>query len=111
MRDSLLLEAFGDSPKMRIIDFFMDFKPFDFSKTEIIRETGLSKPTFYKYWNNIVKFEIVKETRRFGNTVLYELNKDNEIVKRLIQIEDHLIDKFVESQDQQERVILKPLTA
>ena len=38
----------GDTPKLRIIDFFLDNKESDYSKKEIIEYTGISKTTFYE---------------------------------------------------------------
>ncbi len=88
---SILIEAFGNSPKMRIIDFFLDNKLFDFSKKEIIEELGMSKTTFYKVWDDIEKFGIVEISRKYGKTKLYKLNRENPIVKGLVKIERNLI--------------------
>jgi len=46
--DSLLLEAFGKSPKLRIIDIFLTNPLLDFSENELVRELGMSKQTLYK---------------------------------------------------------------
>ncbi|MBD3155720.1 MAG: hypothetical protein GF368_03625 [Candidatus Aenigmarchaeota archaeon] len=89
--DSVLIQAFGKSPKMRIIDFFLDNKLFDFSKKEIIEEVGMSKTTFYKVWKDIENFGIVKVSRKYGKTKLYKLNRENSMVKGLIKIERRLI--------------------
>ena len=63
--ESLLINLLGNSPKMRIIDFFLDNKMFDFSKKEIIEELGMSKTTFYKVWDDIERFGIVEVSRKF----------------------------------------------
>lgn len=87
----MLIEAFGNSPKMRIIDFFIDNKLFDFSKKEIIEELGMSKTTFYKVWDDIEKYGIVKVSRKYGKAKLYKLNRENPVVKGLVKIERTLI--------------------
>ena len=97
MRDeSLLLSVLGNSPEMRIIDFFLDNKLFDFSKKEIMKETRMSKVTFYKVWKDIEKAKLVKIKRSFGKTKLYELNKKSQIVQCLTKIEDMLIEMEIE---------------
>jgi len=88
---SLLVRMFGNSPEMRILDFFLDNKLFDFSKKEIIEETGMSKATFYAHWEKLEKPGIIKISRKFGKTRLYELNHDNPIVKQLFLMEKQLI--------------------
>lgn len=88
--ESLLIEVLGNSPQMRIIDFFLDNKIFDFSKKEIIEGAGLSKTTFYKYWGELEKLKIVKISRTFGKTKLYKLNEENLIVKILAELDFEL---------------------
>lgn len=95
---SLLLKTMGRSPKLRIIDFLLDNAMFDFSKKEIIEETGMSKKTFYKYWDDIENSGIVKETRKFGKAQLYQIDKQNPVVKKLIELEEALIDQSAEKE-------------
>lgn len=91
VRESLLLKAFGRSPQLRIVDFLMDNRLFDFSKKEIIEELGMSKTTFYNVWGEIESLGIVKTERQFGKTKLYKLNPESELVKSLMEIEKQLI--------------------
>ena len=88
---SLFVSMFGSSPEMRILDFFLDNKLFDFSKKEIIKETGMSKATFYAHWEKLENSGIVKVSRKFGKAKLYQLNTDDPIVKQILNIEKHLI--------------------
>ncbi len=82
-----MLKAFGRSPQLRIVDFFMGNKLFDFSKKEIIEELGMSKTTFYNVWGEIESLGIVKAFRKFGKTKLYKLNAESELVKSLMEVE------------------------
>ena len=93
----LLTEVFGNSPLIKIIDFFLDNKLFDFSKEEIARGTGISKMTLYKYFDILIKLGILKESRKIGRATLYKLNLKNPIVKKLIEVEDFLIRKGYKS--------------
>lgn len=90
--ESLLLKTLGKSPQLRIVDFFLDNRMFDYSKKEIIEELGMSKTTFYKVWGEIEGRGIVSVSRKFGKAKLYKLNTDNELVKNLIEIEKGLIE-------------------
>ncbi len=95
-KESLLLRALGRSPQLRILDFLLDNKPFDFSKKEIIEELGMSKTTFYRVWKELEALGIVKVSRKFGKTRLYKINEENELVKSLMKIERLLISKAAE---------------
>jgi AraC-like DNA-binding protein len=87
---SLLIKTLGDSPKLRIIDFFMDNPLFDFTKKEVIEVLGMSKSTFYKYFADIEKYGIVKVSRKIGKAKLYKVNLDHPLVKMLMEYEIQL---------------------
>ncbi|MGC8961189.1 MAG: hypothetical protein ACP5K1_01925 [Candidatus Bathyarchaeia archaeon] len=44
--ETILIRMFGYSPKLRIMDMFLD-NPY-FSKSEVVRELGMSEQTLYK---------------------------------------------------------------
>jgi len=104
VKDSLFIETFGNSPFIRIVDFFLDNKLFDFSKKEIIEELGMSKTTFYKYFPALVDLEIIVKSRKFGKTILYKLNLGNPIVKKLMEIEEYIVEA---GEKQKERNVRK----
>ncbi|MEM2092153.1 MAG: winged helix-turn-helix domain-containing protein [Candidatus Bathyarchaeia archaeon] len=87
---SILLKTFGDSPKLRIIDFFLDNPLFDFTKKEVIEALGMSKQTFYKYFKDIENYGIVKVSRKIGKAKLYKINLENPVVKMLREYETQL---------------------
>jgi DNA-binding transcriptional ArsR family regulator len=88
--DSLLIRALGSSPKLRIIDYLLDFKLNDFTKTELIKALGMSKLTFYKYFRDLQELGLVIESRRIGRATLYKVNLSNPIVSMLIEHETQL---------------------
>jgi DNA-binding transcriptional ArsR family regulator len=87
---SILLKMLGDSPKLRIIDFFLDNPLLDFTKKEVIEALGMSKQTFYKYFKDIEKYGIVNVSRKIGRAKLYKINLENPIVKMLREFETQL---------------------
>ncbi|MEM2897122.1 MAG: winged helix-turn-helix domain-containing protein [Candidatus Bathyarchaeia archaeon] len=101
---SLLLKTLGDSPKLRIIDFFIDNPLFDFTKKEVIEALGMSKQTFYKYFVDIEKYGIVAVSRKIGRAKLYKINLSNPLVKMLkeyeIQLSLQIAEKETEKQAQ-----------
>ncbi|MDO8553995.1 MAG: hypothetical protein Q7S22_04265 [Candidatus Micrarchaeota archaeon] len=90
---SVLIEYLGDTPLLRMIDFLLENRLFDYSKKQIIDETGLSKVTFYKYWGRLIELKLVESTRTFGKTVLYKLNEKNPLVKKIKELEMELIEQ------------------
>ena len=93
--ESIFLEVL-DSPVLKIVDYLIETRLFDCSKKDIIEGTGIGRATFFKYWNNLENFGIVKPTRKFGKTKLYKLNETNRIVKLLIAVDWALAEKSFE---------------
>ncbi len=82
--ETLLLKYLGDSPTLRIIDFFLDNPLSDYSKNEVANNLAMSRATFFKYWKELEKSDALIATRKIGRATLYKLDRTNEIVKQLI---------------------------
>ena len=52
---SLFLKQFGDTPQLRVIDFFIDNSIFDFPLTEIARESNVSYNSLKSFINDFLK--------------------------------------------------------
>ena len=83
---SVLVEYFGEHPIVRITDFLIENKLFDYSKKQIMEEVGISKATLFKYFPKLEEAGIVKLSRKFGKTKLYKINAESPIVKRIIDL-------------------------
>jgi len=88
---SLFLQFIGDKPKWRVIDFLMENRLRDFTKTEIARGANLSWASLYQHWDEIEGKKIVKLTRVVGRAKLYQLNEKSPLVVLLKHIESTLI--------------------
>ncbi len=104
MEKSLLRQYLGDTPQLRIIDFFLENRS-DYSKKEIIENIGISKTTFYKVWDELTKFDIVKETRRYGKAQLYTLNEKNPLIKKLMALDAELGKQAMNKAVMQEKMV------
>ncbi len=89
--NSLLLNFVGDNPFFRIVDFLLENKGMDFSKSEIAKGAGFSRASAFNYWPKVEKYGLVKVTRRFGKTKLYTLNAGSGVVKKIVELERTLI--------------------
>lgn len=89
METTLLMKYLGNTPQLRIIDFFVDNRS-DYSKKEILEGTGMSKTTLYKVWSDLEDLQVVLPARKYGNTTLYKLNRDNIIVKQVMSMDSAL---------------------
>ena len=97
MEKSLLVEFLGDTPLIRVMDFLIENSIFDYTKTEIADNADISRASLYKIWPALEKYEIVKESRKIGNTTMYRLDKDNPVVQKLIELDLKIAKEFADS--------------
>ena len=81
----------GDSPTVRVLDYFLTERDLDFSITDMAKNAGIGRSTLYRIWDDLIKNEIIISTRIIGKAKLYKLNKDNIKIKKLIEIDDMLM--------------------
>jgi len=84
--ETLFLKMFVRSPKLRMLDLFLDNPHFDFSKSEIVRELGMSKQTLYKNFGDLEELGIVEVSRKIGRATMYRINVEHPLMKRLDEI-------------------------
>lgn len=84
---SVLVEFLGDHPLVRIVDFLLENRLFDYSKKQIAEGAGIGKVTLFKYWDKIEAMGLVKVSRKFGKTSLYKLNAQNKVVRQIMGLE------------------------
>jgi hypothetical protein len=104
---SLFLQFFGDKPKFRIMDFMLENRLSDFTKTEIAKGAGLSWAALYSYWDELERKRIVKITRTVGRAKLYQLNEDSPLVKLLMNIEATIISEAADIEEEEMKIKVK----
>jgi len=95
MDESLFIRELGiKSPMLKVLDFLMDNESFDYSKTDIAEGCGLSRTTLFKVWARLEALELITATRTVGQAKMYRLNKQNPIVKKLMELDDAISEHF-----------------
>jgi len=79
--------VFGDSPVVKVLDFLIDNQEFDYNLTDIARKAEVGWTTLHQFWKDLVKLQIVRKTRRIGRAEMYKLNIENQLVKKIIEID------------------------
>ncbi len=96
---------FGDTAIVKVIDFFLDNREFDYSLTDIAKNSDVAWSTLHQFWNKLVELEIVKKTRRIGRADLYKLNLESPLVKRLIDLDLEVSKKLIEEEIENEKIV------
>jgi hypothetical protein len=56
----------------------------------------MGRVTFFRYWRELEKSGAVRITRRVGRATLYQLDRQNDVVRQLIRLDMALARKSME---------------
>jgi DNA-binding transcriptional ArsR family regulator len=103
---SIFLEHVGDSPRMRVLQYLIEGRDFDYTITDML-QAGVSWGTLNQLLPLLAELGIVIKTRKIGRATLYKINKDNETARHLLKLYDELILRQLDSMTKKAEV--KPI--
>ena len=95
---TFLLKVFGDYPQIKVLDFLLTYREYDYPLSEIAENAGVGWTTIHQFFPSLVEQGLVKKTRKIGRAILYKLNVENEIVQELIDMDKILVNYFIEKE-------------
>jgi len=93
--ESIFIQTFGSYPLIRILDFLIYSRDFDYPITEIAKNANVNFQTLKKLWPDLEERKIIIKTRMLGGTELYKINIANPVVQKLIELNNFLCWKNV----------------
>ncbi len=107
MEESIFLDYVGDTPRMRVLQYLIEGRAFDYTLTDLLN-ANVSWGTLNTLLPKLLKLGIVIKTRKIGRATLYKINKDNFVVKQLIALYDSLIlGKLDEIENREKEIVVK----
>lgn len=103
---STFVEVFGGSPLIRVLDFFLTFRDFDYPLIEISKNSGVAWSTLHQIFPKLIRQGLVRGTREIGRAKLFMLNKESPIVQQLIEMDNRIM-KYFADLDAGETVAIK----
>ena len=82
---SAFLEYFGDTPKLRFLNFLIGNHFFDFNMTEMAREASISYNSLRSFFEEFLEKGILVKTRRVGKSDMYKLNMENLVAQNFLK--------------------------
>lgn len=107
MEKSLLIKFLGYTPFLQVMDFLIQNSIFDYTKTDIAENSDISRASLYKIWPELEQYEIIKESRKIGNTTLYKLNKENPVVEKLMELDLKISKEYAESLEEKQVIVAR----
>ena len=90
MKKSMFIRTFGDYPLIRVLDFLIYSRDFDYPITEISKNANINFQTLKKLWPQLEMNAIIVTTRTLGGAVLYKINVANPKVQKIIELNNFL---------------------
>lgn len=96
VEQSKFIQTLGDYPLIRVLDFLIYSRDFDYPITEIAKNANVNFQTLKKIWPQLEKRNLITATRTLGGSDLYKINTSNPVVKKLIELNNFLCWQSVE---------------
>jgi len=91
MEQTKFIKYMGNTPVIRILDFLITGRDFDYSLSDIARNSGVGWATLYRVWPKFIENKIVLHTRDIGKAKLFQLNSENQVVQNLVKLYKSII--------------------
>jgi hypothetical protein len=104
MEKSSFVLVFGNSPFVKVLDFFLNYEDFDYPISYIARESGTKWESVEKVVGILVERGIVKRTRKLGKAWLYGLDDESGLVELLQDIDMRISEFFAKREVEREKV-------
>lgn len=96
----MLLRTFGNYPLIRILDFLIYSRDFDYPITEIAKNANVNFQTLKKLWPQLEEDKVVVSTRTVAGTTLYKINVQNPVVEKIIELNNFLCWEYAEKEQE-----------
>lgn len=78
--ESGITALYGDSPRMKLVDFFMTLPKNEFTVPELVEGIGMSRTTAFKEINKLLTNGMIIRSGNVGKSSTYKINKNSPII-------------------------------
>jgi len=107
VENGLIFKIYGNSPNIKMLDFLLSFPKNEFTISDIIEELGMSKTTFYKYFDGLINIGMIKINQETTKPRLYSINLDSLIVQNVRKNIDFVSEKIADKESM--KLEIKPI--
>lgn len=104
-------DLFGDTPRVRLLDFLADNLEFDYSISFISEHAKVPRQTLYRLLDILLREGLVKETRKVGRSTMYQINMDSPLVVRMLQLDFAAINEHMDREEARSAALTHPSPA
>ncbi|MBS3144075.1 hypothetical protein J4208_00665 [Candidatus Woesearchaeota archaeon] len=105
---SIFLDYVGDTPRMRVLQYFIEGREFDYMLTDLLN-AQVSWGTLNTLIPLLAKKGVIIKTRKIGRATLYKINQESFVAQQLMKLYDHLILEQLTSREKSTKEALKQI--
>ena len=83
--DSVLMSIFGESTRLKVIDYLLEFPTNEFTSNNLVNAIGMSRTTVFRELNSLKDQEMIKTVSKLGKSQTFGINLTNPIIKMMQQ--------------------------
>lgn len=81
----MLLDTFGKSSRMKIIDYLIEFPTNEFTPNDLVVAIGMSRTTVFRELKNLEDHNMINFMSKLGKSSTFRINLKNPIIKMIQQ--------------------------
>jgi len=78
--ESGIIALYGNSSRMKMVDFFMTFPKNEFTVPELVEGIGMSRTTAFKEIDKLLTNTMIIKSDNVGKSPTYKINKNSSII-------------------------------
>ena len=90
-----MTSIFGNSPRVKLLDFLLDHVDFDYTISQMHEFTGISRPTLYPLTEELERDGMIVLTREVGGSRFFRINLEHPKVAWMLRRQFEGITKAV----------------
>jgi len=96
--ESGIISLYGNSPRMKLLDYLMTFPKNEFTTPEIVKTIGMSRTTAFREILKLLDNEMIIQTGNIGKSPTYAINTKSPIIYSMQKLVSHRSKKIATSQ-------------
>lgn len=103
---SIFLDVVGESSVMKLLQYLIEGRHFDYTLTDLARNAGVSWGTLHTIFPKLLRYGIIKQVRQVGRAKLFKINEENVLAKKLIGLYDSIAQLNIKKIEEKQKVVL-----
>ncbi|MCE2614572.1 MAG: hypothetical protein LVO36_01570 [Nitrosopumilus sp. (ex Thoosa mismalolli)] len=104
--ESGIIALYGDSPRMRALEYFMVFPKNEFTVGEIVEAVGMSRTTAFKEISKLLDNGMIIQSGKIRKSPTYKIDIKNPLIKVMQKSVSYRSGQIADRQDARKNIVL-----